>query len=390
LTALNDNFNDDHDELSRHLCYGPLVAPGTILTTEDNALLAAIEYGGHDHTTMDYDRRLEITDRVGDMIAPLDGGWSISWEWQRRRDTGYPDQQGNNTVPLFLDGQRRDRLNNSQFKSRYYIGFSFTPEQVAQRAVARWFTNAPTSRGALVSQYLPPFTRIVDDLASGIGNAVGQAKRLDSDELATMLWNCISPEPHPGLEVPHLPGFPISKMLTPFGVVPDVGGEPKLTNGGKTYHLRVLGVLTFRTRNTHPGWLDALESLPLEFRLNARFLCMSSHTASKVFKSLWRQHDDAAYDVRSIIAARFGFMEHKRDAVGEVEAADAAAARIEAETSGARSGWMTLTIVTWADTAAEADSNVSRIKEVMQQAKIAVVGPRVAMEQKMQFSAPRQ
>src|SRR4051812_39451663 len=148
-------MTDDHDELSRHLCYGPLVAPGTILTTENNALLAGIEYAGHDHTTLEYSRRLEITDRVGDLIAPMDGGWGISWEWQRRQDRGYPDQQGGHTVPNYLDGKRRDRLNAAQFRSRYYIGLTYAPEQPHVRAAAKWFTTAPKSRGAAISNYLP-------------------------------------------------------------------------------------------------------------------------------------------------------------------------------------------------------------------------------------------
>lgn len=370
---MNDN-QDDHDELSRHLCYGPLVGPGAILTTENNALLAGIEYAGQDHSTMEYARRLEITNRVGDLIAPLEGGWGISWEWQRRKDRGYPDQQGEHLVPRYLDGKRRDRLNASQFKSRYYMGLSYAPEMQNIRNAARWFTNAPTTKRAIVADYLPAFSRVVDDLATAMDGIVGMAKRLDSDELVTMLWNCISPEPHPGLAVPHIPGFPISRMLTPFGFVPDITGNPSLTNGdGKVYHLRVLGVLNFNTRQTHPGWLDALEGLAFEFRVNARFLTMSSQAASKVFKSLWRQHDDAAYDPRSIIAARFGFSEHKRDAVGEVEAQDAAQARIEAETSGQRSGWLTLTIVTWGRTEEEADSRVSAIREVLTGCKIGTV-----------------
>ena len=366
-------MTDDHDELSRHLCFGPLVAPGVILTTENNALLAGIEYGGHDHTTLEHRRRLEIADRVGDHIVPLDGGWGLSWEWQRHRDTGHPRQQGGPTVPRWLDAKRAGRLNACQFRSRYCIGLSYAPEMQNARAVARWFTKGAGTKREAVASCLPMFSRAVDDLADALGGSVGWARRLDSDGLVTLLRNCVVPEPHPGIAAPHIPGFPIARAVAATGFVPDINGNPRLTTGtGKVHHLRVLGVLNF-PRAAHPGWLDALETLEFEFRVNLRFLTMSGHTAKRIFKSLWRKHDDAAFDPRSIIAARFGFSEHKRDAVGEMEAQEAVQARIEAETAGTRSGWLTLTVVTWGETAEEADERESAIRKLLEACRIDTV-----------------
>lgn len=363
LTAYDDGF----DALSRHLPWDCFVWPGVVLLTEDGGLLAAIEYRGRDQSVEDPAAVQQTAMAAANLLFPFGGGWALHFETQRRFTRGYPAGTGTHAVSERIDAERRARLDapGRQLRTRTVLAISYRPTAPKARRVARWFTRNPPERAApdVMRDHVEPFRQVVRQVAGLLGRAVGWARVLDDDALHGFLHSCVSPVEQPFVAAPDLPGFPIAASLVDTGFVP--GSFPAWTNGGASWHVRVLGIGGY-PRSAHPGLLNALDRLPFPIRWSVRFECMDHAQARGVFAALWRKHDDTAYDWRSVLLRAVGGVTALRhDPVGVMEALEAEAARLEAEQAGTSSGWMTPTAVVWGRSVEEAEARRDELAKAL-------------------------
>jgi type IV secretion system protein VirB4 len=376
MTEVTD-YDDGLDDVARHLPYEHYVWPGVVLLEDDDALLAVVEYRGTDHRALDDAAVGQVAAACARAVFPFTSGWTLHFEFQKRKVQGYLRGTGAHPVSAMVDERRRRRFGGRgvQFRSRTYVAITYVPTGRTHSALSSWFVRRPAHRRPDVFEdHVKPFAAAVRQFAHLFAAAVGWAKVVgvgpggegDDAEFQGFLHNCISPNYMPRVAVPEIPAWPVKASLCDLGLVP--GSFMTATNGHEPsdWHVRVVSIKGYFA-SVHPSKFLVLDALPFEFRWSVRFECMNHLQAKRVFEKIWRKHDDTAYDWRSVLGRVVGGVtEIERDPVALAEALEAVQARLEADRPEASSGWMTPTVVVWARTVEEVEDRAEQVRSALQ------------------------
>ena len=289
---LLSEFRSKTKSLPDLLPWGALVDNGIVLN-KSGALMAGFHFRGPD---LDSSTRGELTSIAGRINAALQlpDGWSLHVDALRQPsfiESGEVDYPNRTTRLL---GEARDLArsgDSSGYDSRFAMVLCWHPDADAAGKAEAVFVSGGDN-GCAASRSLKRFKSTLRDIRDRLSGVLQIERMIDeelpdgslSSPLLAHLQECVSFEKRPRFVVPETPMY-LDAVLGRRQVV--VGFEPVV--GKKTV---IAIALTGMPASSHPGILDFLGRLPVEYRWSNRFIFLGPREADKEiqkYRSKWAQ-----------------------------------------------------------------------------------------------------
>lgn len=250
--------------LADHLPWAVLVAPGVVLN-KDGSFLTAFSFRGPDLESSTEDELMAVRARLNNALKRLGTGWCVHMEARRRPASPYPESVFDLDAAWLVDAERRERFQASDpaFETDYRLSLTWLPPVDETRRVERWLYNGLERNGRDWTMSLQAFEREAGAVEDLLADALPEIERLQDDDLLSWLHACASSRAY-AVRTPETPMF-LDAWLADDDLIGGVA--PRL--GGKW--LKVVAVRGLPSA-TRPGLLDALGTLPFEYRWTARWL----------------------------------------------------------------------------------------------------------------------
>jgi type IV secretion system protein VirB4 len=270
--------------LADYLPWACLVAPGVILN-KDGSFQRTARYRGPDLSSTTPGGLVQATARINNVLRRFGSGWAVQFEARRKEATSYPATDFACPAAWIVDQERRGQFEEagSHFVTETYLTLTYLPPSEASRKLSGLLverSDEAKDAGPSYWDYLASFRTQTDRTFDLLSDLCPEFGALGDDATLTFLHGCVSTKDHPVRrpDVPaYLDAFLIDTPLT-GGLAPKLGDR----------YLKTLTVLGFPP-HTEPGLLDALASLPFEYRWTTRFLPMDKAEAQKELTKLRRQ-----------------------------------------------------------------------------------------------------
>jgi type IV secretion system protein VirB4 len=267
-----------------------------IVQQKDGSLLACLRFRGPDlHSSLDIALVAQAR-RLNTLFRRFGGGWGLMTEARRREVRTYPVAEWPDPVSRLVDQERW----------RYFTqpGQLYETDTIltlvyrrAQALLAQWkyllYTNLPTDTRE--DEMLARFEEEVSRVQALLGGCCEGVERMVRSDLLTYLHSTVSFKiqrvavPTPAC---YLDTYLTDTDLERTRVLPSLLRWPRLGQ----HWIRCVGVKAY-PQETQPGLLDALESLPLEYRATLRYLPLDRAKAvselRKYRKAHWGQRKSA-------------------------------------------------------------------------------------------------
>ncbi|MBX3429990.1 MAG: conjugal transfer protein TrbE [Hyphomonadaceae bacterium] len=338
-------------KLADFLPWAALIAPGLVLN-KDGAFQRTMAFRGPDLDSSTPSELIGATARLNNAFRRLGSGWCLHVEARRSPAPGYPDATWPDALSWLIDEERRAVFEaaGARFESGYFLTLTWLPPAERQTKLESFlFEGAEAgSRAAPIDyrQHLERFQLETDQILALIETLAPEARWLSDEETLTYLHDCVSDRPH-RVAKPETP-FHLDALLTD---APLVGGlSPRLG----AHHLRVISVRSFVTE-TEPGFLDALNRLPISYRWVTRFVPLDREEARRELEKTRKRWFSKRKGLLTLLREAL-FREEAllvdNDAANQAADADTALQELGADAVSA--GYATLTI-----TVAEASENLA-------------------------------
>ena len=267
--------------LPDYLPWAGLVAPGVLLD-KDGSFQATIGYRGPDLDSATPTGIMTAAFRLNHTLRRFGSGWCLHLEARRREATGYPPSAWPSPAAALIDDERRALFlrQGQHYETDCFLTLTYLPPAETMRRVESWFIRNHDGAGVDYRGHLERFVARVAETEAMLASFMPVARRLDDDATLGYLHGTVSTRFHP-VACPELP-FYLDHLLADCrltgGFTPTLGGQ----------HLRTLSIRGYPTR-TAPGMLEALDSLPLEYRYSVRWLPMGKAEAARTLMT-WRKH----------------------------------------------------------------------------------------------------
>ncbi len=301
--GMQKEYRDEAQGLADLLRYARPIEPG-IMLGKGGELIAGFFYRGTDTESASNGELEAIAARLNDAMRRMGSGWMVHIDANRAWAIGYPEQGDfPMAVAKLMDEEREGQYNQegAHFESGYAMIFTYLPPvQLHSQATALMFEKSEdlrTSKVSVQDQLLGRYKDTLAELQAQLGTIFEGITRMGEqtvesaadgslvtiDHLASYIHYCVT-----GLNQHILK--PTAGVLydSVIGSQDFVGGNhPRVGNK----HLRCLAIEGFPAAS-YPGMLTALNSLPVAYRWNTRFIFMDPEEGKGVLNRLrkkWRQ-----------------------------------------------------------------------------------------------------
>ncbi|CAG2138331.1 Type IV secretion system protein virB4 [Cupriavidus campinensis] len=301
--GMQKEYRDEAQGLADLLRYARPIEPGIVLG-KGGELIAGYFYRGTDTESASNSELEAIAALLNDALRRFGSGWMVHIDASRSSAVGYPEDQVFPSAAaklMDLERERQHRAEGAHFESVYAMTFTYLPPLLLEsRATAMMYersTDLSLEQVTIQDRLLTRFKDNLSELEAQLSTVFEGISRM-TDQTVTSAFDGRS------VVVDHLAGYihycvtGISQHIVkpPVGVTYDtvigsqdfVGGN--LPRVGQK-HVRCVSIEGFPAQS-FPGILGALNSLPVAYRWNTRFIFMDPEEGKGVLNRLrkkWRQ-----------------------------------------------------------------------------------------------------
>ncbi|WP_066335861.1 VirB4 family type IV secretion/conjugal transfer ATPase [Azohydromonas lata] len=310
-----------------------------IIVNKDGSFMASWLYRCADQDSATEAEREAMSFRINQALAPLTSGWAMSVDAVRREATDYPPRDASHfpdPVSGAIDEERRRDFTKpgSTYEGYFVVTFTWLAPLLAQRKFTELMfddesvkPDRTTQTYLLIEQFKSRIAAIENRLSSAfkLTRLRGQPMQDEfgvnytQDDLLSWLQYCITGI-HQPIRLPNNPAY-LDSVIGGQDFVP--GSIPKI---GRKF-IQCVSIDGFPL-DSYPGMLQALSTLPVEYRWNSRFIFLDQHQARNymdAFRKRWKQKIRGIFD--QMFNTNFGGV--NQDAVTMTADAEAAIAEID-------------------------------------------------------------
>lgn len=302
-TGMQKEYRDEVQGLADLLRYARPVEPG-IMLGKGGELIAGFFYRGTDTESASNGELEAIAARLNDALRRFGSGWMVHIDANRSSAVGYPESS-RFPVPVAelmdLERSAQYKMEGAHFESMYAMIFTYLPPLLLQsKATAMMYEHSADleiGRDTLQEQLIARFKDDIGQLQSRLGTLFEGITRITDETV-------VSKEDGSTVVIDHLAGY-IHFCVTgkrhhivkpPPGVMYDtVIGSQDFTGGNTPKiaekHIRMISIEGFPAAS-YPGILGALNTLPVAYRWNTRFIFMNPEDGKTLLGKLrkrWKQ-----------------------------------------------------------------------------------------------------
>ncbi|MGY8527613.1 VirB4 family type IV secretion/conjugal transfer ATPase [Paracidovorax citrulli] len=301
--GMQKEYRDEAQGFADLLRYARPIEPGIALG-KGGELIAGYFYRGTDTESASNSELEAIAARLNAALRRFGSGWMVHIDANRASAIGYPEeQQFPSAVAKLMDLERERQYNQegAHFESVYAMVFTYLPplllESKATALMYEYSEDLAAGRGSVQSRLLSRFKDTLAELEAQFATIFDGVTRMTDqtvvsahdgstvivDHLAGYLHYCVTGINQHIVKPP--PGVPYDIVI---GSQDFTGGNhPRV--GAK--HVRCISIEGFPEKG-YPGILSALNSLPVAYRWNTRFIFMDPEEGKGVLNRVrkkWRQ-----------------------------------------------------------------------------------------------------
>ncbi len=305
-------FRHHPDRLSDLLNWAAFVSP-TVLLNKDGSLQSTIKYRGPDLDSATEAELMVTSARLNHALKRLGSGWALFSEARREVTRGYPNSQWDNPVAYLIDQERRTLFEDqNNYESAYYLTLMYLPPEETTNKLTALFVEGGASGSGVYERILESFKAELQRVMDLCERTFPEVRILEAEETLTYLHSIISTTKHV-VKVPEIPMY-LDAYLCDTPLTP--GFAPKLGE----LELALISVMGFPGQS-HPGLLDSLNRLDLEYRWVTRFICLDKEHALKELEGYKRKWFSKRKGITSLIKE---MMTREQSALENSEAIDKA------------------------------------------------------------------
>lgn len=296
-----DEYKKEKDRLSDVLPWHCLISPA-VLVTKDGGLMATIEYRGMDVGSASKPELMRMVAQVNHVIKQFEGGWTLFFEAKRVKCRPYPRRYFPDQVTQDIEDERRAAMNAGNFyESRYYFTLHYLPPPDTVHTASEWFLireERQTAKGAdAYARHVQDFESRVSTVYALIKDVFKSIRLLKRGEFLSYLHSCISARPTLQVADPEINGAIPVHLDVVLADSPLVSGyELKLGD----LHLRIISIKSFPVSSV-PCYLDALNTLDIEYRWCSRFICLDKRDALAELRTYRKKYFSARTTIASYL-----------------------------------------------------------------------------------------
>ncbi len=263
------------------LPWAAIIRPG-ILLNKDGSFQRSFSYRAPDLDSSTQSELVATRARFNNVIRRLGSSWCVHVEANRVSVNDYPEGAWPDRATYLIDSERKESFKEEKthFETKYFITFTYLPpSDNIGKAEGLLIENAPEGRDADYRRHLERFINVTDEVGDILSGFMPELRALDDHETVTYLHDCISPN-RINLIAPEIPMYLDA-------ILPDtpLTGGLRLKLGDE--FMEVISVRTYPGK-TLPGFLDALNQLPCEYRWVSRFIPFDKTDAEKELTAIRR------------------------------------------------------------------------------------------------------
>lgn len=294
-------------ELSSLLPYGTLIRPDVLLN-KDGSLVACFFYQGKDVDSSTYSNRNVSSTQIKDAVTRLGSGWMIQADTIRVEENFYPsrsDSHFEDSISSMIEEERRELFEQ---EGNHYITINaltvtyVPPMKNESKLTAAFIKQDKGTRQSFAEIHLSTFDNtlnpFIDQLSTHLAiERMGSYAYTDEDGEEHYISNllqyvnyCLTGENHE-IEIPKTP-FYVDSLLSYHDFYPKL--TPQIDDG----FIGVVSINGFPARSK-PNILRLLDSLPMQYRINFRFIAKDSFDAKKIVtkqQKFWQQAKRGFFD----------------------------------------------------------------------------------------------
>lgn len=349
------------------LKYGVLIEPGIILN-KDGSFTTMFYYRGEDTASSTAHELNYIAIQLNTALQSFGDGWVAHFDAVRISETFYPENNHfTDPVSQLIDDERKEWFKDATcFRTDQYLTLTYLPDYTAQKLLASASGNRMAQGVEQALQYFKAAVRAFEDVVSSVLflqrlGSYEQKEEIDGvtrtviySEFLSMLHYIITGILHP-VRLSGLPVFLDSVMATQEligGVTPRIGEYSIVT-------ISIDGL----PHESYPAMLRELDTIPLEFRFNTRFVFLDKITAARELEDYFKSWNQKIY---KFTQALFPSDNPKVNTDALMMATDAQEAQAELESDLVGYGYISSTIVLHGKNAQELEEAASGIRKVLQ------------------------
>jgi type IV secretory pathway VirB4 component len=328
---------------------------------KDGALLACLRFRGPDlHSALDSALVVQAS-HLNNLLMRFGAGWGLLCEQRRQAVCAYPDTVWVHPVARLVDGERRASFltPGQHYTNTVTLTLTYKPHGAVSILPSwkHWFyANLPTTRDA---GHVAHFEEEVRRCLGLLQECAEDVFWLEGDALLTYLHATVSWK-NQTVAMPD-PAYYLDTYLTDddldrVRVLPSLLRWPKLG----TQYVRCVSVKAYPPA-THPGMLDVLDTMPMEYRACTRYLPMDRQKAVREAQ----KYGDSHYGKRH----RHGGSTGRVEQIAMDYSSEATAFQAGVEHGYFSAGWLTQTVVVWDTDFATATAKAERVETTLNHAK---------------------
>ena len=339
-----------------------------VVIGKDASLMGILKFRGPD---MDSSTRVELVAynaQLNALIKSLGTGYSLWFEAQRHIADKYDKSDIEAPVVQMMDDERAEYYESeSHFETDFYLSVHLEPPQLLKQKIFEAMYEDEKNEHEhqqedlkIYFDYLKKFLDVMQRFQDMLGRVMPEIHMLDAQEICTYLHNCVSPVRH---EIrPELSRYLCDYLFEAEGLT--AGQDMRI--GQK--HVRIITTLSTFPVHTSPGFLDALNSVNMEYRWVTRFICLSKLDAQKELEQIEKEYAQTSKSIVSMFKEAI-LQEQNPNDVDEsalLDQQDANSALLELNQDFVGYGYYTVTIQIMDSSAEKADEKATHMLEMLQ------------------------
>lgn len=360
-------FKTKAQGLADLLKYGVLIEPSIILN-KDGSFMTMYYYRGDDTASSTPHELNFRASQLNTALQSLGDGWVAHFDAIRTSETFYP---GNNHFPdpvsQLIDDERRGWFKDATcFRTDQYLTLSYLPNYKAQKLLASASGNKSEQELEQVLRQFKAAVRAFEDIAASVlylrrlgsyekeEEVDGVTRTVVYSEFLSMVHYIVTGILQP-IRLSESPVFLDSVLPSQ----PLMGGvTPKIGD----YYIATVSIDGL-PHESYPAMLRELDTIPLEFRFNSRFVFLDKMTASKELEDYFKSWNQRIYKFTQMI---FPSENPKVNTDALMMAEDAKIAQAELESDLVGYGYISSTVVLLGRDLEELEESARVIRKVVQ------------------------
>lgn len=343
----------------------------TVLRNKDATFMCTLSYRGEDVAMLNAATRAVYLHRLNAVLMRLGTGWGLLADEWHEVTTDYPTSAWTNPVPCFVDAARRALFESGVlYESELFLTLCWRPQQTTKaRWYDHWFQSQSVDHGDQTRQDLQAFVHAVTRWSDGLTSLFPAWHWLDPDETLTYLHRYVSWDRHQ-VRMPELATHLASRLAsTNFlpGHTPQLGDViPGSQPLRLAKYLRPLDIQQWpQGKPEDGGGLGievplALQQLPFPYRFTVRYIPLDKADAERTLRDYMRHWGTLMKEAWPWwMAAPFPTEAPAHQASLEGGLINLLAGEV-------RHGYITPTVLVWADTEEELATRERAVAKALQ------------------------